>query len=101
MAKYQVAFHQVLYTYVTVEVPDESENPADAALELAYDEAPGDLCVHCSGHRQHWSRELSDELMRDRLVISEATAPELVTNAEADEWARTPERHPRCYGGAR
>jgi hypothetical protein len=55
MPKYQVAMHATIGLYVTVEADSE-----EAAINAAYEEAPGDICAQCSGWGQSWSKEESD-----------------------------------------
>lgn len=47
---------------IDVEVPDglDKEAAEEKAIELAYDEAPHEVCAQCSGWRQPWSLELGE-----------------------------------------
>lgn len=55
MPKYRVAMSAIVNLNITVEADSE-----DAAIEAAYEEMPGDLCVHCSGWDKNWSRDLGE-----------------------------------------
>lgn len=62
--KYQVITPRILWEYVTVKVPADSEDPEGDAIDLAFQDGPGGICAHCSGGQlmhQDWSRELDDE----------------------------------------
>ena len=54
--KYRVSMETGAWMSITVEADD-----PDEAIERAYEEIPGDICAHCSGWGQTWSRELSDD----------------------------------------
>jgi hypothetical protein len=65
VTRVRVNFVKMIYTSVEVDVPadvagDELER-AEVALGLAYDQLPGNLCVHCVGWNQPWSVEDGDE----------------------------------------
>ena len=59
MAKKTVLFTQTIGVSVTVET--DSDDPNEV-VEQAYEEAPGSICVHCSGWGQPWSRDDDGEL---------------------------------------
>lgn len=75
MATYRVAFNTGAWATVTVE----AEN-ADDAINLAYDELPSDICAHCSGWGQKWSRGIGEEWELDE-SDEFAANPELVEGA--------------------
>jgi hypothetical protein len=50
VTRYRVELRATLYAFVTVEADSEDE-----AIDMAYDEAPGEICAQCSG----WGREYS------------------------------------------
>lgn len=53
--KYAVDFNDWVTTTVTVEADD-----VDEAIEKAFDERPTDLCAHCTGWGQEWSRDMGE-----------------------------------------
>lgn len=57
MAHYTVHFTKI----ESISVRVEADSPEDA-IEMAYDEAPADVCAQCSGWGQRWTRESPDEL---------------------------------------
>ena len=63
MSKYRVYMTATIEQSVTVEIDDtdmDADEAKEAAIEKAYEEAPGDICAHCSGWRQPWSRDIGD-----------------------------------------
>lgn len=55
MPKYRV----YLQTSASMTVTVEAEDP-DAALDAAYEEAPGGVCAQCSGWGKNWSLDLGE-----------------------------------------
>ena len=55
MAKYRVQLETI--ASMTIEVEAESE---EEALDMAFDDAPPDVCAQCSGWGQEWSLELGE-----------------------------------------
>lgn len=68
MAKYRVYLETSVSVAVTVEVPDDldEDEAREQAIEKAFDQSPSQVCAHCSGWGETWSRDLGElELERD------------------------------------
>lgn len=59
MSNYRVDYETMVSCTVSVQIEDDDSrlidnggdwSPEDLALELAYDELPGSLCISCSGY---------------------------------------------------
>lgn len=59
----------------TISVDVEAED-AEAAIDLAYEELPGGLCIHCSGWDKSWGR---DEGEFEPDSVSDATGEDVWT----------------------
>lgn len=62
MAKYRVYLETTAELVITVEVPDGLDEDAAraAAVELAYEEIPRDICAQCGGWGESWSRDIGE-----------------------------------------
>ena len=67
MAKYRGSLEAGAFFTITAEADGEDE-----AFEAAFDEAPTDVCAHCSGWGQEWSVDLGEwSAARDDSAITE------------------------------
>jgi hypothetical protein len=73
MPKYRVYLQTVASLTVEVEAEDQ-----DAALDAAYQEAPGGVCAQCSGWGQPWSLDFGGEWD----IGTDATLDEAVEEVE-------------------
>jgi hypothetical protein len=80
---YTVHFTTVLSTSVTVGATD-----ADAAIALAYEEAPGGICALCSGWGEQWSRDDSGDMEAED--VTDAAGVRVWSNGM--QWAQVPDK---------
>lgn len=80
---YTVHFTQFISISVPVEATD-----TDAAVELAYDEAPGGICALCGGWGKRWSRDDSGEMEAE--AVTDAAGNTVWQNGL--RWTQVPDK---------
>lgn len=68
MPKYRVTMSATINQSITIEADNE-----DDAIDRAYEEAPGDLCAHCAGWGQSWSRDLGEFEVDEDVTLPDGT----------------------------